>query len=169
MPNEKLKDAAEELLNNTYDLDNRVFADIQNSTMPQVTPESVNQAMIELKESLIRCHEHLQTLVEENKRLIDVVTHDHRATNPTQSGLAALAETELAEEPGYKHVCEIFNAVYMRLLSREFHQLKTVKKGTPEWKRTIARYQLNIKRLSFLKDVAKVNSELIDYAFQQKG
>lgn len=169
VPNETLKDTAEELLKNTYDLDNRVFADIQNSAMPQVTPEAVNQAMVELKDSLIRCHEHLQTLIEENERLIDVVSHDHRATNPTQSGLAALAETELAEESGYKHVCEIFNAVYMRLLSRDFHQLKTVKKGIPEWKRMVARYQLNIKRLSFLKDVAKVNSELIDYAFQQRG
>jgi hypothetical protein len=168
VPNITLEKAAKSYLGRSYDLFNRVHADIQNSVMPWVTLEKVEAAMTELRHSLSRCVEHLDVLVAENKKIIDKVQLEKELVEHTQTGIAALAETELADEPGYKYVCDIFNAVYMRMLSRKLHDLRPTGRKSTEWKRQIKRILLNNKRLGFLRNVAQVNAELIDYAFKQR-
>lgn len=169
IPNRSLKEVARNYLQRSYDLFNRVHADIQSSRMPQVTMERVEGAMREMRASLTNCVNYFNHLIEENNEKIARLMREKKTINLRQSGKAALIETELSEEPGYKYICEVFNAVYMRMISRKLQGLRPSNKESTEWKRLIKRTQLNNKRLSFLKDVAQVNAELIDYAFKERG
>lgn len=168
VPNISLEKAAHNYLRRTYDLYNRVHADVQMSAIPHVTVEKTDEAMHELRKSLTRCVDSFKALVEENNKIIQKIEQEQETLSHFQSGRAALIETDLAEEPGYKYVCDIFNAVYMRVLGRKLHMLRPTGRKT-DWKRQIKRILLNNKRLGFLQDVAQVNAELIDYAFKQRG
>jgi hypothetical protein len=162
-----LKEAAEKHLLRQYNLFDRVHTDIQESAMPHVTQEKVDEAALDLKASLVRCIDHFQTLIDENKKLKAKIKEDHTLAPQLQSGMAALAETDLAEEEGFRHVCEIFNAVYMRLLGRQLHELRAPGKSSAvQWRKNIKIINLNIKRLKFVQNVAKVNISLINFAFQ---
>lgn len=168
VPNTTLQKASQMYLKRSYDLFNRVQADLQNSAMPWVTQAKTDAAMVELRKSLSNCVNAFKGLIEENEQMVEELKQKKETIHHLQSGRAALIETELAEEPGYKHVCEIFNAVYMRVLGRKLHNIKRPNRTENAWKQQIKRLLLNNKRLSFLRNVAQVNAELIDYAFKER-
>lgn len=165
IPNKTLKEVADKYLHRNYELKNRIHGETQNSTMPQVTFTGIVDAMEELAQGLKRTKSYLQTLILESETAITKIKEGQPI--PGQSGKAALAEIELADEPAYKYAIDIFNAVYSRVLNRELHEINTRKYS--EKQRVVKRLTLNIKKLSFLKDVAIVNDELIAYAFQEKS
>lgn len=170
VPNETLEEVAKRYLTHTYELKNRIHGETQNSVIPHLTYRKVVNAMKELSKGLERTISYFDVLIEESEDAISKIKEAQAA--PAQSGKAALAEIELAEEPAYKYVIDIFNAVYSRVLNRELHEINT--RRFSEKQRTIKRLALNVKKLTFLRNVAKINEELIDYAFrerkaQQKG
>lgn len=164
VPNETLKKTAEKYLLRSYELKNRIHGETQNSVMPQVTYPAVAKAMEELAQGLKRATGLLQTLIDESEGSIAKAKEGKEI--PGQSGKAALAEIELAEEPAYKYVIDIFNGVYSRVLNRELHEINI--RRYSEKQRYIKKTLLNIKKLTFLRDVANVNYELIAYAFKEK-
>lgn len=169
VPNVNLEKVARDYLKRSYDLFNRVHGDVQNSSMPHVTYEKTAEAMQELRKSLARCVDYFTILIGENNTIMERIKEAKKPLDLHQTGRAALAETDLAEEAGYKNVCDVFNAVYMRLLSRQLHALRPSHRPATEWRRQLKRILLNNKRLGFLRDVAQVNAELIDYAFKEYG
>ncbi|MBA3815976.1 MAG: DUF115 domain-containing protein [Parachlamydiaceae bacterium] len=165
IPNKTLCAVAEKYLHRTYELKNRIHGETQNSIMPQVTDSTMAEIMEELVQGLKRTYSYLQVLIAESEAAIIKIKAGQEI--PGQSGKAALAEIELAEEPAYKYVVDIFNAVYSRMLNRELHEINT--RRYSEKLRIIKRLTLNIQKLSFLRDVTNVNIELIDYAFKEKN
>lgn len=163
--NRTLEEVAKEKLTRTYELNNRIHGETQNSALPKVTFRKIMKAMRELSVSLKRTEENLNILMQDAQNSFEKMEAG-TIQKPAQSGLAALAETELEEEPGYKHVCEIFNAVLTRLLSGELHEINTG--NQTEKQKALSRLSLNIKRLKFLKEVAQINQELIEHAIKER-
>lgn len=162
VPNQNFQETAEKLLKRTFDLKGRVHGEIQNSAMPQVTFERLVEITQELKESLTRSVDHLTILIDEIIKLKKMKTL--KEPLPV-SGLAALSETELAEEPGYQYVLDIFNAVYSRVLNRKLIQLKKGRAGSSASLK--AKLDLQLEKFQFLLSTAKANIILIDYALEK--
>lgn len=162
--NKSLKDAAELFMQKQYDLSGYLHAAIQNSFTASITQEQVTGAIEELKESLNRCRENLQTLYDETQNANEKLQKGPLAQPLVQSGLAALAEIELSEEPSYRSVLSIFNDVYTALLNPKVQNIKHSQISDEE--KQLARNQLVLARLQFLDNVAKVNTNIIDFAFE---
>lgn len=164
VPNETLEDVAKRYLIRSYELKNRVHGEIQNSKMSHVTYRKVVNAMKELSKGLEKTITYFDVLLEESDQAIAKIKEGDGI--PSQTGKAALAEIELSEEPAYKYVVDIFNAVYSRVLNRDLHQINIGRYS--EKQRTMKKLALNNKKLKFLRDVAKINEELIGYAFRER-
>ena len=159
-----LKTASKKLLKRRYELKNRIHGETQNSTIKKVTTRKVSMLMKELSQSLSRAIDDFSILIEESKKMISRIKAGEKS--PAESGMAALAETELLEELSYKHVIEVFNEVYARILSGDVHEIQVGRYS--EAQKNTKRRELAIKKFKFLSDVAKANNVLIDYAFEQQ-
>lgn len=111
----------------------------------------------ELHDSLKRCEEDLDILLQ------DAAAQKEKKVF-SQGGRAALAETELADEPGFGYVLDIFNQVQARLLNRELQESR----GEDESERSLKKVDINIRRLTFLRQVASVNAGLIEMVLQNQ-
>ncbi|MGK5594151.1 MAG: motility associated factor glycosyltransferase family protein [Parachlamydiaceae bacterium] len=159
--NEPFADAAKRLLNKTYDLQGRVHGEIQNSALENVTFDQLVEITEELKLSLERSVTHLEILIQEIKQL----RKQKQLSEPLPvSGLAALSETELADEPAYQYILDIFNAVYARVLNRRLIQLKKSRAGSTAAIKT--KLDLQLEKFTFLQNTAKANIILIDHALE---
>lgn len=162
--NMPLKEAAERFMQKQYDMSGYIHTVIQNSHSDMITHEQVVEAMQDLKESLNHCRDRLQILQEETHKASEKLKNGPSSTPRVQSGLAALAEIELGDEPGYKAILSIFNDVYNSLLIPDVQQIKYSEISDEQ--KQIARNNLVLKRLQFLDNVAKVNTDIMDFAFE---
>jgi hypothetical protein len=167
VPNIPLNEVVNTHLTHSYDLEGWVHTEIQNGAMPQITTRKVIAVMKNLRKSLQRCKEGLDLLLKENNLMKDQVQKEKVQPAFLQSGLAVLCETELLEEPGYKHVLDVFNRVYMLTLTHEAHLVRSSNR-TPEWRTTLKKLDLNAKKLIFLRNVALVNMELINRTLNEE-
>lgn len=161
IPNIPLSEAVETHLTRNYPIADWLQAEIQKSALPQATLPKLKNLMERLKESLNRCAEAFETLLEEAQGEIARLKNEKKGEF-RQSGRAALIETELMEEPGYQYVLDIFNQVLTRLYNRDLQEMK----GS-SWRKALRKWEINEKRYRFLRDLSKVNSGLIDLAFER--
>lgn len=168
VPNRALAEVCQEFLRDSSALQGRIHAEVQNSRMPQVTQERVELLMHELHESLRRCGADLDVLIEELDKLKEKSQLQEKALEHAQSGKAALAELELEEEPAYGAILAIFNTVSSHLINKEVMQIKYDQR-LEEWQKNISRMELTQKKLRFLRETAKANAELIDFAFAEQS
>lgn len=166
VPNIPLKEACTTYLNRQYDLDNRIHAEIQTCAMPDVTEEKVEDLVKQMYESMKRCIDNLSVIIEETNRVKSKIEQENKIPDILQTGRAALAETELTDEIAYEFIIDLFNNIYSRILNFELQRIK--KSRLNEVKRTLKRIELNLKRVNFLKDVARVNIGVIELAWRAK-
>lgn len=166
VPNRTLKDAAEQYLKEDYDFKGMIHCEILNSQLPQVTHSKILDLVKQLQESLERCIEDLNILIEESDVMKKRIKKEKKIPLSNQTGKAALYETELSEEIGYRYVLHIFNEAYSRVLNRELQALHTASKRPSETRQAIGKIDILIKRFNFLRDVARVNLELIKMAVE---
>lgn len=160
LPNEPLKEVVGRILHKKFPLQELVQKAIQESAIPQVTKEKLREAALELKESLKRSLSALEVLIEETTKLKQL----KKLKEPLPvTGLLALSETELSEEPAYHHILDIFNVVYAHVLNRRFTQINK-KKGMAFLKQKL---DLQIEKYKFLHNVAEANLLLLDHALSQ--
>ena len=157
IPNIPLKEAVTAHCSHSYDLTGRILGEILTSAMPAVTEERVVAAVDAFGESLSACIDHITLLISENEQLQQRLDATKEPQLITQSGLAALAETELAEEPAYTHLLGLFNLVYSRVHNKEVRLLQSEERHLPEWQKQQRKATTNHKRLVFLRDVARIN------------
>ena len=162
--NMSLEKCVERYLAPSYDLHTRVAGEILSSPMPEVKRERLIELTKEMDSSLKRCADDLQVLIEETDFVKGKLKKDK--SQAMQTGRAALFESDLAEEPAYRYILEIFNDAYSRVLNREFRSLANLKS---EIKKKLGKLEINKKRLIFLRDVALLNRELIRLAFEMEG
>lgn len=167
--NMPLEEVARQYLTRSYDLSTRVSGEIFNSAMPHVTQEVVEASMQELADSLHRSIGQIKELIDDTERYKTLLNQEKEIPEVKQSGLAALAEIELEEEPAYQHIIGIFNLVYSRMLNKELQQLERQEEKLPEWERQAKKCDVNIKRLQFMHDLAVVNAQMIDHAIEERN
>lgn len=159
VPNVPFKEVIKQYLTRDYAIKDRLHGVIETSAIPHVTLKKVTAAMIELKESLLRCIEHLTIMIEETE-----LSKKQSKAGHALSGRAALSEVELSEEVGFQYILEIFNEVQVRLFNRILHEIK-------EWsekKRNAEKSKINLQRLKFLREGAKINVGMIDLALEKR-
>lgn len=166
LPNVTFRDAVAEHLNHSYDLNNYIHAAIEECSFPPtVTHERIVALIREMEASVTRCKEHFTVLLEETEKTIARIESEGRLPSILQSGLAALSETELSEEIAYTWILELFNHIYTRVMSVHLRHIR-LSHGDDEVAQTLARQHLNLRRLTFLRDVCRVNLGLIGLAFR---
>lgn len=168
IPNRIFKEVAEECLQRSYDLRTRVQGEIINSSFSNITNSKMLEMMEELNLSLKRSLDYISTLIKDKieyeKKLLETKT----IPKYTQSGLAALAEIELEEEPSYEHIIGIFNLVYSRILNREIQNTQENQNMRDEYLMELEKNKINLKRLLFMQDVARVNIYIIENAIEER-
>ncbi len=166
VPNLTLKESAKKYLKEDYDFKGLIHSEILNSPLSQVTHQKILRLMQDLLDSLLRCIEDLTILIEESEVMKKRILKEKKIPLSPQTGKAALYETELSEETGYRYVLHIFNEAYTRVLNRELQALHTSSKRSSEIRQTTGKIDILVKRFVFLQDVARVNIECIKMAMQ---
>lgn len=162
VPNQTLKESTERYLKRPIELPNRIHTEVANSAMPQVTPRKIKRVFKELEDSLGRCIQHLQALLDDCQLQMQQLEANVPPKEVKQGGRAALAEIELGEEEAYEAVLGMFNMVYARLLNGELHDLST-RPRLSEKKRQLGKLKLSQRKLTFLSEVAMLNKQLIAF------
>lgn len=167
--NMPLKKVVDNYLKVSQDLPGRIHGEIQNAAMPQVTTRHIRELLEQLKNSLGRCIQGFEHLIEEGEAVKTKILEKQDATIPLQTGRSVLIESDLAEEVGYSFVLDIFNIVYARALNYELQCLTRPAKGKTAIRRLTRRIDLNAARLIFLCKVAQLNIVLIEEALQNNA
>lgn len=165
--NMPFKKVAKTYLQRNWDIPSLLHGEIQNSTMPQVTLPKVVAAMGEMANSLTRCKESLQILLEETDLMSKRIKKEKQVPATLQSGRAALFEIELAEEVGYIHILDVFNKTYSCVLNRDLQKLHIIPGKELNWKIGLKKLALNAKKLKFLYNATNINLQFIKDAVQK--
>lgn len=162
--NQSLQEVVQTRLTRSYEFKNRIHGETQNAIISKITVQKIVRAMNELSASLKRTVKNITILLEDAEANIKRIGEGKLGI--VQSGRAALAETELAEEAGYQSVVEVFNEVFAHLLSGDVHEINVRKYS--EKQRQLKKIELGCKKFAFLCDVAKVNEEIIAFALDKR-
>lgn len=165
--NRPIDEVASEYFGQSQDLLGKIHCEIQSSHMPQVTLERVIAVMKELRESVSNSQKDLDLLINELETVKKETAEEQHSLPYAQSGRAAMLELDLAEEPAWAAVLDIFNMVAGRILNKELMMINR-DPNLLEWQRSIKRMELTQKRLAILRNAAKANGELIDFAFSER-
>ncbi len=156
------KEVISQYLSEEQDLQGRVWEAIQQSSAPGDSKKRLDDAWEALEASLKRCIEKFDTILEELKALWRDVEDSSEGPIELKTGLMALSELELEEEPGFIYVLAIFNEVFMRALNRELRLLKASKE--PWKKKQHQQLTLETRRCAFLRETARTNLALMQEA-----
>lgn len=161
IPSIPFKTAIAKYLKKNYDLEKKITKEIGSTQLKDVTKEKVEEATLELKGSLKTCIDAIDVLREE----LLVEREKKETTGVSSSGRAALAETELFDEPAYQYVLDIFHQVFARVQSKRVTRVK-VNKSSEMTPRALAleKIEIQLEKLQFLRNVAEANIALIDYS-----
>lgn len=120
----------------------------------KITLKQVDAQTKKLRDSLERAEKLLISLKEDS----DLRSKKYKEP----SANIALMEEELLDEPAYKYILDMFNAVYAHIQAKQHSDLK-LKKLT---KSVLEKEKLKLqsKRIEFLLNVVRVNLKLIDWA-----
>ena len=159
IPNIFLHEVANEL-KKTFPLKDLIKEAIQNAEIPQVTREALEQATLDLKDSLKRCIQFIDILLAEIKK----EKANPKTSGALTSGQAALAESDLYEEPAYVYILDIFHQVFARVQNKKVTSLRLNKADADELEIAHLKLEIQEEKLNFIRNVAEANMTLIDYA-----
>ncbi len=162
VPNIPFSDVIEKHLVKEQDLQGKVWEKMQQSQLPANAKERLDAAWKTLESSLQRCVEKFDTILDELRNLWRDVEESLEGPIELKTGLMALSELELEDEPGYIYVLAIFNEVFVRALNRELRLLKVSKEP---WKqKQHQQLTLETRRCVFLRETARTNLSLMQEA-----
>lgn len=128
-------------LNSKEDFYKRVQQAIKEQKLPKtISKARIFELMLVMKESLEQCVKHLDALMQEMGNL----KSDELETHKTH-----LIEMAIEDEIAYRYILDTFNMIFLRVNHRVIQELS----NAPHKKKI----DLHLRRLQFLKDVARVN------------
>lgn len=137
IPNSNLSEVVKRHLMKSSDLYTRVHQEIEKNKLPStVNKQHIEELMGVMQASLNRCIQHFD-------QLIGMQAEDLNAQ---------LIEMAIEEEIAYRYILDVFNMIFLRVHHRSILAAKDDSQK---------KIDLHVRRLQFLKDVARVNSELI--------
>lgn len=154
VPNQTLKSIS---LKQDLNLRPKIQKLIQTSKI-QASSEKIEKALRDLRESLERCVLALDILIKESTQVKAKIEKTKKEV-PMQTGKMILVESDVVEEAGFSAILDIFSAASSKILNPEIKKID--KKKIPEYKKTLLKIDLNLKKYAFLRDAASVNIECI--------
>jgi hypothetical protein len=161
VPNQTLKETTEQWTKNPH-LSDKIEKEIQEHILSNISIDKMKELMRKMQASLDRSILLLDKLMEETDQLQDKIKGDIPYPEKLETPQISLLETDIQDEPAYQYILETFNQVYIRYHYRDIQILQSIKRKTPQKKRDLQKLTLQKGRLGFLKDVARVNRELIE-------
>lgn len=142
-------------------LDQRIQTAISKHALHSVEPARLIELVKTLQSSLDRCIDLFTKLLTESHHLEEQIQQDLPYPDSLQTTAISLLESDIEEEVAYQFILDTFNQIYIRVHHRAIQELQMPKRGLTDKKRALKKIALQLARLTFLKDVARVNRELI--------
>lgn len=168
VPNATLQEVIEEHLVTDRPLDHKIKEAIQKNALSFIQPEQIKALMLKMQVSLDRCIELLTKLKAESQALADQISKGLPYPEELQTTAMAMIESEIEGEAGYQFILDTFNQIFMRVNFRRVQELQQPKRGHSHKKRALQKLKLQLERLTFLNDTARINRELIGRAIREK-
>jgi len=163
VPNTPLAEVASKHLSQEYPISQLIESVYTKHPLNSISKERILSVTQELMESLNHCLQFIRELYEENEIMIKEIK-THQRISYTQTGKAALLETELANEPAFFYVLAIFNDINSRLIHDDVRRLLDPKLNKSAIERELGKLDLTQRNLLFLSNAARVNLEIIKSA-----
>ncbi|WP_068467184.1 motility associated factor glycosyltransferase family protein [Candidatus Protochlamydia phocaeensis] len=164
IPNLKLQEAANMFLRSTEDFKTRIHKEIEKHSLSFIQSTQLIHLLRQLQNSLDRCIELFNKLIQEGGQLADRIQKGLPVPESLQTPAISLLEADVEEQIGYQYLIDTFNQIYIRAHHRTIQNLRSPKRRLPPKKRLLETLALQKERLNFLRDVARVNRELIQRA-----
>lgn len=169
IPNHSLKEIVDQFLQEPRAEINHVHEEIQKHSLNHINKEKIVNLLNEMQESLTHCTLLLSKMLEEIDLLKQAMEQNYAAIPPDLQTLQmALIQSDLEDHFTYPYLLEVFNQIFIRLHHRAFQDLQSPKKDLPEQKRALGKLELDKERFIFLRDVARVNREIIQHVIHEK-
>jgi len=167
VPNQPLAVVAAAYFKENPDLSDQVNREIKQHLLSKITPERMKNLMKKMQANLDRTIEILEKLVQETQQLEEKIKAKLPYPEKLETAQITLLESDLQEEPAYQYILETFNQVYIRYHYRLIKTLQSIKRKIPQHKKDWQKVNLQKNRLTFLRDVARVNRELIERTLRE--
>ncbi|MBA2369019.1 MAG: motility associated factor glycosyltransferase family protein [Candidatus Protochlamydia sp.] len=167
VPNSTLNEVIEQHVQANRALHDQIKEAVKNSSLSSIQSEHVKELMLKMQASLDRCIRLLTQLKNESQELTHQIRQGLPYPESLQTNHMALSENEIEEEPGYQFILDTFNQIFMRVNLRKIQELQQPKRGRTTKKRALQKLQLQLGRLTFLNDTARINRELIQRAIRE--
>lgn len=158
VPNMTLAEAAEKYLVTTYDMEQRVFGEMQNSPMPaDVNEENIEALLKELYESLQRTAQYLQEKLKEN--------WSHMATEQGMEFFAVKEreiETALENEIAYRYLLQGFSDLFSNWRKRGLFRLENDREIVSAEHTTQCILAFQHQKISYLRQAVFVICDMIN-------
>lgn len=161
-----LKEVVEEHLLKPQPIKSQLEPLLQSNSLSRITRKQIVDSFQELAASLEKCTESLEFLNKENEQVKKEIKKSQK-TEHTQTGKAALIETELLEEPAFIYILQIFNDVCSKLMTQDIMRLHNPSNKDSEVVKELEKLDLNSERYQFLLKTARINRELILHALKE--
>lgn len=130
---------------------------IKEQTFSWIKQEKIESLLRIFKQSLIKCVENFEILVNEMDKMEQQIRKGIKIES-LETPITIITENEIEQEVAQRYLLETFNLIFLRLHHRDISRLQGQTK-----KEMGQKILLQKERLHFLKDVAKINIELITH------
>lgn len=161
VPNMTLQEVKEKYLQKEYDLGNWIHGEIQNSPMPQgFRKEKIREVIRGLNESLVRCGQHCQKVVElMNQQQMDSAPADLEEEIVKE-------QEELVQEEAYEVMLQKFHDDFERSQGLELRRLKAEEKQMTPQESKKQKRELELERYRFVRETSFLNCGVIEKALE---
>lgn len=160
IPNRTLKEAVEKF-QNSRDLNDQIEKEIKQHSLNKITLELIHAAMQKMMDSIDRTIALLDKLIIETDLLAKKIENNEPYSEKLETPCISLLETDIQEEPAYNYILNIFNQVYILYHNRDIRKLQSIKTNIGQRERDRGKISLQKGRLTFIRDVARLNRELL--------
>lgn len=136
-------------------------------SLSRIKIEHISAQMEILQNSLEQCIHLLTKLLSESELMTQQIKNHQLIPDSLENSTVILLETEILEEIGYRYLLDTFNQVYIRWRQRTLQELKK-KSAKPSKSLQLKKLKFQSQRLTFLRDVARINWELIRWTLKEK-
>ncbi|WP_042282466.1 motility associated factor glycosyltransferase family protein [Candidatus Protochlamydia sp. R18] len=165
--NKTLLEVTEKFLNQPQFIDEKVAIEVVKNPLSSITQNQILELLKVLQASLDRCISLFTQLIETSSHLLKQIENGFSSPEIIQTPKTSLLETDIEEEISYQYLLDTFNQVYLRVHHRTILELQEQKKDSNIKEQSLQKISLQINRLTFLQNVARVNRELIQRSISE--
>ncbi len=166
IPNMTLNSVSEQHLISTFPLIQKIEQACAHASLAHISGERIEEILITLRSSLEHIITNFDKLTNELKLLkADLISHKV-PENTTHNTTITLIEAEIEEECGFWAILDMFSQIFQFSHLKEIQNIESLRSKFITVERSLMKIELQMKRLTYLKDAATVNIALINRAIE---